>query len=465
MRCSSLLAAALLALALAPAPAPAPAAPQDPASREAEFERRLEYPHGLAAIVYRNLALWLESQGMYEWALRQWDQALRLGPDEARYKKARDRWINQGRDPDETLRGLWMRVRDPKTRKVGAVYANVARWAAKHGLDARAREAWRLALRYDPSHAEARAALGFRRAGDRWRDAADDRIDEAYDVDVDGAPVEPDAALERALETRLQGRATRRIGVFADGLDQEQLAQIVRAGERALRAAERLFGIAPDRVDPLVVLIHLDAEAAFERAVDRLGDHDEAKSRWRKTLGGVSLRGRRYVFRRRGEFNRYDIEHSAHQVGHYLLGRGSDWFNEALSAELGLRTSGDVCSLCVRGDQTSAGRAGRVFETWGETIRLLAFLGLDPPARKILGAELDSLTLEDAMKGWSWLDMIQREHPEALGRFVDRMRRARPGFEAADAIFREALGVGVDEFDARWREWALRMYGPRLWPE
>jgi len=142
-----------------------------------------------------------------------------------------------------------------------AGWATLARWAAKQGLTMEARGAWTSALRADPNHAAARAALGYVKFKERWMLEAQAKRAKGF-VRYRGRWVLP------AERRYLRKRDARAAGDVVAGDPTGYAGSLAHPDPDVRKTAERVLRALPadDRVRVLATALEHHAKAAARAA-------------------------------------------------------------------------------------------------------------------------------------------------------------------------------------------------------
>ena len=435
----------------------------------------------------RRLAKWGDENGLDRTADADWEEVLRLDPDDAAARK-RLRYLRQGKAWVRDA-ASWALVRTAPDARPAARADYAARRrvevdlpsAARHrdlavalraaGHAAEADAECRLALARDPDDLWCRLALGevpdpvegWVPADLRRRRIASARVDaEVRRLRAMGVePVRDDAPGPRSAAAGKPLAVWRlRDWVLETDLDDDAAAAALATADLGARWFRSRFGI--PATEPLLPgegrFVVLTTHEDYVKVVEAEPNLVPAVRTFAKSVSAVPLpRGKRkdtVVLMERPEAV-FAVDGCLHYAIHVLFRERfgveaeEAWLYEGLAAYVTLRVLGTQASWCIALEETRAGVAERAphAETWGEQAVELAHARRDEPLKRLLFGSLNELDGPMLVKAWSMLRFLLEDHPDEGIAFLEA-RRDGGGSEAA---LRRATGLGVDEIDAAWR--------------
>src|SRR5688572_5575279 len=449
-------------------------APARAGEENGEADLRLRAASTAAAARISAFGNWCRGRSYKALAREQYEEALRLDPEDAAaraglgHRREESGWkAPEGRPPlldapTTSASSASLLEKEAATAWAGAgeEFAALARWCAGSGLAAEARAAWEKALRFDPGHAGARAALGLERIDAGWTRpseegpaALDARLRKAAEEghrtfrEAGGAGREQGTGWTEAREARFSARSTSAAAFAWDIVGDMVLAEDLWRGAGVLKGrAEKLLKF---RFEAMAT------KAEFVERIDGLKDRDGKWKESRKALGGCWIGSGTFVsWGKREERQR---ETATHYATHFLLDRlvpgdAQAWLEEGPAIYAVTLLRGRATSFCVAVSESATERDGPEAMDWNEEARLQIRRGEDPPMGEFIAARTNDLGLPLLVKARSMVAWMAGRAP---GAFRAALEGSAEGVPPGEVLYR-AFGAPPDAIERRWRYWARR---------
>lgn len=352
---------------------------------------------------------------------------------------------------------------DSRGRALSADFVRVGDWCRSVELAEEADRAYRRAVAWDGTNADARKWLGHEKEGENWlskaalaeRNALRERVAAA----PKGEPWDPpETRLEKAVGVKMTKLLSDHFEAYA-AYDADQLSKAIQVGEVAYAECVKRLGLPEEaRILPgRITLAIVDTAAQHAACVD-LFFSDPREREQLKGLGGTVGRG---MIEHRGTAN--VGQRVAHNAAHVVVRESCGemkkvWLAEAL-ANLVTAELFDKSEIYCVGRAMSGTRAGGwTFDdatTWRPTMRRWVETGDVPSTLEVMGIENHAaLTGELGLKGWSILDFLSHERAANMKAYVDELK----GGSAPEAALSNALGWDAEALDVAWRRYVLENY-------
>lgn len=467
-------------------------ASQDPGQKARE--EIAKQSRNLAAVLV-GLGDWLATQKMHAWARREYFRAKEIDPEcEAAWKKIGHRKVNGQWELDpskkldtenqkkgeeaERLRKEYLQ----KTEAVGKDFANrfaqIALLAQRSDLESEAKELWLRVLDLDPTHADARGALGYEKLpSGGWARPEEIRLRSELRQGVSQAPkgasLAEEPEYERVLKLPLKKLTSDRFVVAAPHLDTPVLERLIQHAEHTYAMWHTLFAQQDVFRKQKMHLLVLQDREQHVRYVDSFHRGNAEQKEFARKLSGQL--GFPVTECYQGSRSNEGIEdwfvHAVSQnlirmfaVGKKTKSHDPLWLLEGLAYWFTGAVHGSAIWGCVELGGTQAGNKPKVKdarkpETWPRTIRTSVLEEQDPAIRAvILCTNAPDFEPLEVIKAWSLLDFLLVEYRAKLAEFCQDLRRQDDNGEKS---FAKVFGWTLDELDVRWKAWVLREYAGR----
>jgi len=457
--------APLLALALAAS------ASADDGALERLAATKLE----AVAASYRTMARWCRSHGLRRAGWQYYAEVIALFPDDSAarealgYQKQGGQWVlarpaNKRNDPkaEESKAAAELdRMRETHAGRASAAYRELAASEAAKARPEVRRQYQNRVLAFDPADAGARAALGWRAAGEHWVLAA---AADALDAASAGEPVTDVPAYATSLGVALAQRRTAHLLVATAAPDAlcERLARTGEGSHALLHTwlalpnvlgDQRLaYTFLPSQEKYLECIERFDRAGAAHQELGRAGSYIDIAS-----LGIVAS----YFPRPEEDFQ---LDRIAYLVTGELAfqacrGKRCAWLQEGLAWAMCLRGLGTRYHQSVTlADGSTSDQGDKRWSDhtrWRAFLRELVLLGEAPHVSTILNAEsINDIRDEQAAVAWSLVDYFLDTAPAQLGVYCTQLAQDRGTGEALEL----ATDLEVEQLDARWRAYVLANY-------
>jgi hypothetical protein len=343
-----------------------------------------------------------------------------------------------------------------------AKHRELAQWCASQKLPAEAKRHWGLVLKYDPSSADAVAALGLSGTGagavdQIWKDVKFGGLL----ADADGGKVDPTVSdVAQKWRVKTARRVAMRGAVELEGVDipQERLSRLAKVASANIAFWRVALGEA-DRVPSVRRFVVLNGDDNYQRYIDDFYDAPAKEKALAKDSGGTLIPKRKefvtYGDSKKDSSTDFTV---AEYISYFMVDSNlPPWISVAVGSLPQKLLLGRVDSFSFEPpkgtDQLDKDATWADEKKFQDGVRGLVLDGKDVDFELLTSSAYNALSRPQIAKSMSVLRFLVMRWPGVFRDLVNayRPKDARPEKAEIERI----LGCTLQEFDEHWRRWVI----------
>jgi hypothetical protein len=462
-------------------PAVAQDAPKKPPAEE--YRDRLAKIQNSLAEEHFKLGEYLASAAMHRWARDEYRKSVALNPDHEGsrkklcYVRTAEGWeidpdakpeIENKKKGDEATKVKFQYDKkvDQFGKSMAKQWTDLGNFCESNQMKAEAEAAWKKAIEYDPTIADARKKLGYTRVGkdgpwlSKFEAAFRKEAKEGIKKAKAGQPFKEQTQVEKDLGFKNEARQSEHFLIEAPGENQEWLKAAIQHSEHAYAMFHKLFNQKEDLYQQVFNIVVVKDKAAHEAYVDKYNMGDATRREFMKKGGGSIGFPRSETIRGPNpDIHDFAVHVTAQMLSEHLVGGERHWLHEGLAYHFTKTMLGTALCHCT--DLAGTGGGGEKNyqnpEDWPLVIRTWVRESKDPSMLEVFKcSHLSELSGAETVKAWSLVDFLVTEHREKFIEYLSKVRGQR--MEDDEKTLKEVFGWALEDFDLRWRTYARSSY-------